>query len=319
MSTVELSIRPHPPAPAQGLLDLQVNGYAGIDFQQDHLRLEDLLSAARALRRDGAAQFVPTLITDQWELMLKRLRHLRQLRSQSPELELAIPGWHIEGPFLSEKPGFHGAHDPACMCDPARKSLEQLRETAGHDAIMLTLAPERKGALEAIALGVRHGWRICLGHTDASAACLGEAVAAGASLFTHLGNGCPQLLDRHDNILWRVLDTPGLSVSLIPDGHHVSPALFRLIHRLLPAERIIYVTDTMAAGGAPPGRYTVGRLTVEVGEDQIARQPGRTNFAGSALRPMEGVKRAARMLGLKEEEVRRHFTQAPAKWFFDRE
>lgn len=317
MSTEYFSPTGNVQVPGGGLLDLQVNGYAGVDFQRDHLSLADLLAATRALRQDGAERFVPTLITDRWDLMIERLRHLRSLRAQSPELKAAIAGWHLEGPFLSESPGYHGAHEPAWMCDPTPQALEQLREAVGEDRVLLTLAPERPGALQAIALGASYGWKMCLGHTDASAACLREAIGAGASLFTHLGNGCPQLLDRHDNILWRVLDLPNLPVSLIPDGYHVSPVLFRLIHRLLPAGRIIYVSDTMAAGGAPPGRYTVGRLEVEVGADQIARQPGKSNFAGSALRPVEGVQRAAQMLRVNEEEVRRHFDAVPKQWLQD--
>jgi len=103
-------------------------------------------------------------------------------------------------------------------------------------------------------------------------------------------------LDRHDNILWRALDTPGLTVGLIPDQIHVSPALFRLVHRALGDDKIYYTTDAMAAAGAPPGRYTIGVLEVEVGADQIVRQPGKTNYAGSALTPIDGVRRAASML-----------------------
>jgi N-acetylglucosamine-6-phosphate deacetylase len=227
-------------------------------------------------------------------------------------LQQALAGWHIEGPFLSEKPGFHGAHNPALMLDPTPAHIQELRDIAGDDPLLLTLAPERDGALEAIALAVSLGIRVALGHTDAPAERLRAAVAAGAKGFTHLGNGCPRELDRHDNILWRVLETPGLTVSLIPDGHHVSPALFRLLHRTLDPASILYTTDAMAAAGAKPGRYTLGGLTVEVGDDQIVRQPGRPNFAGSALRPIEGVFRAARMLNCPWQEAWRRFAEVPA-------
>jgi N-acetylglucosamine-6-phosphate deacetylase len=111
-----------------------------------------------------------------------------------------------------------------------------------------------------------------------------------------------------------VLETPGLTVSLIPDGHHVSPALFRLLHRELDPRSVIYTTDAMAAAGAKPGRFTLGSLVVEVGEDEIVRQPGRPNFAGSALRPVQGVFRAARMLGCPWQEAWRRFSEVPASF-----
>ena len=131
---------------------------------------------------------------------------------------------------------------------------------------------------------------------NAPAGILRDAVAAGATGFTHLGNGCPQQLDRHDNIVWRVLDTPGLVVGLIADGIHVSPPLFRLLHRVLPADRIYHTTDAMAATGSPPGEFTLGRLRLHVGADGVVRQPGRPNFAGSSAQPGQLATRASAML-----------------------
>lgn len=299
------------------LVDPQVNGFAGVDFQAETLEAADLERAATALARHGCARFWLTLITDAWERLLAKLTRLRALRAASPGLRAAIAGWHVEGPFLSDRPGFHGAHDPGLMLDPTPERLRELREAAGPDRVLLTLAPERRGALAAIAEAVRLGMKVSLGHTDAPAECLRDAVAAGATGFTHLGNACPQLLDRHDNILWRVLDTPGLTVSLIADGRHVSPPLFRLVHRVLPSERIIYTTDAMAAAGAPPGRYTLGRLELEVGPDRVVRQPGGTHFAGSAATPIEAVLRAAAMLGVSWREAWERMSKATARWLGD--
>ena len=297
---------------APSLCDLQINGYAGVDFQQDDLTIDDLLRAARGLRAAGCAKFLLTLVTDDWSRLMARLRHLRSLRAESAELQAAIIGWHVEGPFLSAEPGFHGAHDPALMLDPRPEHIRELRSLTGDDPLLLTVAPERAGALATIELAASLGITVSLGHTDASAEILARAVRAGATMFTHLGNACPQELNRHDNILWRVFDTPGLTVSLIPDRMHVSPALFRLQHRVL-GNSIYYTTDAMAAAGAPPGRYTIGKLTVEVGADQIVRQPGKTNFAGSALHPVEGVFRAAEMLRCSWQETWSRLSETPAK------
>ncbi len=300
---------------APPLLDLQINGYAGVDFQRDDLTLDKLLHAARALRRDGCVRFFFTLITDEWPRLMTRLERARQLRAQSPELRAAIVGWHIEGPFLSGQPGFCGAHQPALMCDPTAQHLHTLRAVTGHDPVLITLAPERAGALDAIRLARQLRMTVSLGHTDAPAATLHAAVAAGATGFTHLANGCPRELDRHDNILWRVADEPALGASFIPDGLHVSPAPFRALHRLLGSERLIYyTTDAMSAGGAGPGRYTLGNIELEVGPDQVVRQPGQTNFSGSALRPIDGVFRAAEMLRVPWPECWQRFSETPAQF-----
>lgn len=299
---------------APALVDLQVNGYGGIDFQQDNLTVSELLSAARALRDAGCTRWLLTFITDDWRKLLARLRHLKQLRDASLELRHAIAGWHVEGPFLSAEPGFCGAHDPSLMRDPSVDDIRELRDATGTDPLLITLAPERNGAIEAIALATTLGIKVSLGHTNASSHVLSEAISRGAGGFTHLGNGCPRELDRHDNILWRVLDQSDLMVSIIPDGIHVSPALFRLIHRLKASDAIFYTADAMSAAGAGPGLYRIGRLEVEVGTDQIVRQPGKTNFAGSALRPVDGVWRAASMLGVPWQETWRRFSETPAQF-----
>jgi len=299
---------------APALVDLQVNGFGGIDFQQDNTPLGDLVTASRRLRAAGCARYLLTLITDEWPRLMDRLRHLRELRLRSAELRHAIAGWHIEGPFLSAEPGFCGAHDPALMINPAPELIRELREATGDDLVLLTIAPEKANALAAIEQSVSLGMQVSLGHTNAPADLLAEAVRHGASGFTHLGNGCPRELDRHDNILWRVFETRGLRVSLIPDTTHVSPALFRLAHRALEADSIYYISDAMAAAGMKPGRYPLGRLELEVGADQIVRLPGKPNFAGSALRPIDGVFRAAKMLGCSWREVWPRFSEVPAKW-----
>jgi len=298
------------------LVDLQVNGFAGVDFQQDNLTVEKLLIAVRGLRAAGCGRFLLTLITDDWARLLARLRHLRSVRSTCAELRHAIAGWHVEGPFLSAEPGFRGAHDPRWMRDPTPEDIRELRQCTETDPVLLTLAPERDGALDAIRLASSLGIRVSLGHTNASLEILQRAVAAGAVAFTHLGNGCPRELDRHDNILLRVFDllrTPGagLRVSLISDGIHVSPALFRLAHREL-GDSIFLVSDAMAAAGAPPGRYPLGGLELEVGADRVVRFPGSSNFVGSALRPDEGVLRAAQMLGCDWRKVWKQFSEIPA-------
>jgi len=295
------------------LIDVQVNGYAGVDFQQDNLTEADLLKAVRGLQTDGCGQILLTLITDEWSRLLARLKHIRALRNANAELQAGIVGWHIEGPFLSPEPGFKGAHNAAVMCDATVKHIDELLAVTEGDPVLLTVASERAGSIEAIRYAASKGIKISLGHTNASAESIAATTQAGAVGFTHLGNGCPRTLDRHDNIVWRVLDQQALTVGIIPDRIHVSPEPFRLFYRTLGAEKIYYTTDAMAAAGAPPGRYRIGAVEVEVGADQVVRLPGQQNFAGSALKPIEGVQRTAEMLGEAWPTVWPCFSTVPAR------
>ncbi len=299
---------------APSILDLQVNGYGGIDFQQSNLTESDLLSACHALRRDGCACFFLTLITAPWNDLLENLRHLKAIRDSNPFLRSCIKGWHIEGPFLSEEPGYCGAHDTDCMEDPSPDKMMSLKKTIGEDRALLTLAPERPGSLDTIKKAVELGIRISLGHTNANASTLKKALETGAAGFTHLGNACPQQLDRHDNLVFRVLDSGPWMTGIIPDGIHVSPALFRIFHRVIPSQQIYYTTDAMSAAGAVPGRYKIKDIELEVGADQIVRQPGKSNFAGSALKPGEGITRAANMLNTNWRNIWKHFSEIPSLW-----
>jgi N-acetylglucosamine-6-phosphate deacetylase len=297
---------------APPLIDLQVNGFAGVDFQAGGVSLPELEKAVNALYGAGCARFFLTLISDEWPRLILRLRRLRELRKKSPLLTAAIAGWHIEGPFLSAEPGFCGAHPPEVMCDPTADHLKELRQAGGDETIMITLAPERLDAIAMISMARELGMIVSLGHTNAPRKRLLQAQKAGATAFTHLGNGCPRELDRADNVLWRVFETPGLKVSLIPDSIHVSAPLFRLIHKTLPEDSIFYVSDAMAAAAAGPGRYRIGRLELEVGDDEVVRLPGSGNYAGSALQPIDGIFRAAEMLRCNWREVWPRFSHTPA-------
>jgi N-acetylglucosamine-6-phosphate deacetylase len=298
---------------APGLIDLQVNGFLGIDFQSDVIDREQLECAVNGLHQAGCSRFMLTLVTEEWPRLIKRLTTLRQIRATSPLLNHAVIGWHVEGPFLSSKPGFYGAHDPGRLADPTPAHISQLRAATGNDRVILTLAPERAGAIEAVKLAVSMGIKVFLGHTDASAETLAEAIRAGATAFTHLGNGCPPLWDRHDNITWRVLDQPDLVVTIIPDRIHVAPPLFRIIHRVKQARSIVYISDAMAAAGMPPGRYRLREIETDVGADGVVRMPGTSQYAGSSLCPIAGVLRATQMLGCSWQSAWANYSLRPAE------
>lgn len=298
---------------APALVDLQINGYGGVDLQRDEVTEESLLRMVGTLRRDGCSRILLTLITREWGPLIQNVERYRKLIEANPILRQAIPGWHIEGPFLSDQPGFSGAHNPKYMRDATPSDIQELRRATGNDPVILTVAPERANSMAAIAEAVRLGFVVSLGHTNASEAELQASEKAGARGFTHLGNGCPQLLDRHHNVFWNVLNSEFLTAGIIPDSIHVSPELFRIFHRALPRERIYWTTDAISAAGAPPGKFTIGEVDLVVGEDLVVRNPATNSFAGSALTPIEGIRRGARMLNQNWRDVWDLFSVQPAR------
>lgn len=286
------------------LFDLQVNGFAGVDFQRPDLTAAELRRAVDALRSHGILRILFTLITDETDALCSKLERVEAMAAKDPIVRETIAGYHLEGPWLSAETGYCGAHPPAKMCDPAEADLERLIGSAQGNVKLITLAPERSGSTEVIAAARRRGVVVSLGHTCASEAEIDLAIRAGATLCTHLGNGVPAVLPRHDNVVQRLLARDELTACFIPDGLHLPPFVLRNFFRAKPAGRALLTSDCMAAAGAAPGRYTVGPITVDVGADGVVREPGKPNFAGSSLLLGKGVDNAARWLGVTPEEAR---------------
>ena len=297
------------------LFDFQVNGFGGVDFQAPSVSLAEMEHAVAVMRRHGLAAIYLTLITDDIEAHCRRLENFERLRAASPAIAQMIAGYHIEGPWLSPEPGFRGAHPPGPMHAPSLAEFTRLQDAARGRVRLITLAPEWPGSAECIAAIVRAGVHISLGHTNASSAQIDGAVRAGARFVTHLGNGTPPELPRHDNVIQRLLARDDLIACLIPDGVHLPDFVLRNFFRAKPAGKVLFTTDAMAGAGAGPGRYRVGRLEIDVGPDGIARQPGGSGFAGSTLTPDEGVRRCAAYLGLSLDESARLWSNAAAEAF----
>ena len=185
--------------------DLQVNGYAGIDFNQDGLTGEDLHAVCARLASDGVTGILATIITERLDKMERRLRDLCALREQDPLARRMIAGFHIEGPFLNETPGYRGAHPPDAIRPADMGAMDRLLDAAGGLARLVTLAPERDAGLRVTRMLAGRGIAVAAGHCDPSLDELRGAIDAGLTLFTHLGNGCPMQMHRHDNIIQRAL------------------------------------------------------------------------------------------------------------------
>jgi N-acetylglucosamine-6-phosphate deacetylase len=182
---------------------------------------------------------------------------------------------------------------------------KRLWAASGENVRLVTLAPELRGSPEFIREIVRRGVRVAVGHSNVGDAALDDAIAAGLSLCTHLGNGVPQLLHRHDNVMQRLLARDELYATFIPDGIHLPWNVLRNFVRAKPKAKVLFTTDCMSAAGAPPGRYRLAGMELEVGKDRVVRQPGQTrSFAGSALTLDEAVTNLETHLGWSRAEAR---------------
>jgi N-acetylglucosamine-6-phosphate deacetylase len=290
-------------------MDLQVNGYAGVDFNADGLTAEQLHLACEALERDGVAGILATIITDTIDAMAGRLSRLVELREKDDLAERLICGLHIEGPFINAEYGYVGAHPQDAVRPAKRDAMRRLLDAAGGLARIVTLAPENDPGFAVTKMLAGQDIIVSAGHSNASLDELRGAIDAGLSMFTHLGNGCPATMPRHDNIIQRVLSLADqLWISFIADGVHVPPFVLANYFKCTRPDRTIVVSDAIAAAGLGPGRYTLGRREVQVGEDLAVRSEDGTHLVGSAVT----MRRAAEVLhddvGLDDKTITKFTT-----------
>ncbi len=297
-----------------GYIDLQVNGYGGVDFNQNDLSAVDMHHACTQLRSDGVAGILATIITDHLDVMADRLRRLVELREADSLARELILGLHIEGPFISPVAGYRGAHLEDAVRSAEVDAMRHLLDAGAGLTKIVTLAPEQDAGCNVTQMLVGQGIVVSAGHTDASLDQLKAAIDAGLSMFTHLGNGCPMQMHRHDNIIQRVLSLAGrLHVSFIADGVHIPFTALRNYLRLARLDRCVIVTDAMAAAGLGPGRHCVGRWQVEVGQDMAAWAPDRSHLIGSAITMPQVVENLTDHVGLTAVEAEYLTASYPAR------
>lgn len=266
-----------------GLVDLQVNGYAGVDFNDAALDAAALDHALEAMLRAGVTACLPTIITATEDELAARLAALDRAAAQSRLAAAMVPGFHLEGPFLNPGDGYAGCHPKAAMAPPDPAMLERLTASLARPILLLTLAPERDGASETMAWARRHGMAVAIGHSAAEEADVARAVGAGATLSTHLGNGLPQTLPKLRNPLMAQLAEDRLAASFIADGIHIPVSALKVLLRAKGPDRAVLVTDATAAAAAPPGLYRFAGMHIEHAADGSVRVPGTATLAGSAL------------------------------------
>ncbi|MGI8689702.1 MAG: N-acetylglucosamine-6-phosphate deacetylase [Thermomicrobiales bacterium] len=298
---------------APGFIDIQVNGYAGLDFNAADVTPETVAGVVRALWRRGVSAICPTVITQSEAAMCRSLSAIAAACDADPRIAHAIPCIHVEGPFISSEDGPRGAHPLVHVRPPSIAEYQRWQEASGGRVGIVTLAPEYPDApvfIRAIAGDVV----VALGHTAADAAQIRAAVDAGARLSTHLGNGAHGRLARHPNYIWEQLADDRLAASLICDGHHLPPAVIKAMVRAKGLERTILVSDAVAVAGLPPGVYDAA-----VGGKVELLPSGRLNLfgtpylAGSASSLPEGIANAIRHADVTLAEAVRFATANPAR------
>ena len=273
---------------SRGLVDLQVNGFAGVDFNSAALTPEAFDKACAAMFATGVTTFLPTLITAAEEDLIGRFRALDAAVAQSRHGNMMVPGYHLEGPFLNPADGYAGCHPPAVMIAPDADLVFRLDAGLSRPILLITIAPELPGSEGFIRTMTKAGKIVAIGHSAADASTVAMAVSAGARMSTHLGNGLPQILPKLDNTLFAQLAQENLSASYIVDGIHLPQPALRAMIRAKGIERSILVTDAVSAAATPPGLYDFAGMAIEHGADGSVRSPGGRTLAGSAI-TMDGA------------------------------
>ncbi len=286
-------------------MDLQVNGFRGVDFSSPELQPDEVLWVTEALHEAGTEAYCATVITSDPEVYRRNLPLIAAAMDRTG-VKGRLLGIHLEGPYLSPEEGARGAHAPGKMRRPSNEEFDRFQEWASGRIALLTLAPELEGAIGLIGhVRRRYSTRIALGHHLASRKILLRATDAGATLVTHLGNGCPNLLPRHDNVLVHQLVNDSLTAGLIADGHHLPEDFLRVAFRCKGPDRIFIVSDSAPIAGLEPGIYeTLGnpvQLTA-TGRIQNLHSP---HLVGSGRCLAQCMSHLRSLRFLSEEELRK--------------
>ena len=300
-----------------GLIDLQVNGFAGHDLNGPTLTVETVHQLALAMLRCGVTTFLPTLITASEAQLTHALGVIAQARREVPLVARMAPYVHVEGPAVAPEDGPRGAHPAAHVRPPSIDEFHRWQAASDGVVGMVTLSPHWPETPEYVAALVAAGVHVALGHTDASTQQIKAAVDAGARLSTHLGNGSHARINRQRNPIWTQLAEDRLCASFIADGHHLGSDALKVMLRAKGLERALIVSDATAIGGMPPGRYnaSIGGPVHLSPEGRLSPNDGTGEYlAGAALPMLAGVATLVRQAGLSLEDALMLATVNPGRW-----
>lgn len=297
---------------APGFIDLQVNGFAGVDYNSPGASHGEIAQSIRAMYHTGVTRFFPTVITGSPENICGALANLAKAKESIPE-GASMEAFHLEGPYISPEDGPRGAHPERWVRPPNLDEFRRFQDSAQGNIRLVTLSPEWPEAPRFIEALVGQGVVISIGHTRATTSEIAAAVGAGASMSTHVGNGAHAVLPRHPNYIWDQLAEDRLAASFIADGIHLPQSFFKSALRAKGIERSILVTDAVMPAGCEPGNYQLGEVDVELHSDGSVRLAGGTRLAGSALRMDRAIENAMKLGGLNLRDAITLATRNPAR------
>ncbi len=300
---------------AAGFIDIQVNGFAGVDFNHPNFSGDDLVGVCRNLLTTGVTRFCPTLITADYKRIARNIKEIRQACKRHPLVRLMVLGIHLEGPYIDPEDGPSGAHPRAHGGRPDWDEFERLLLLVNGLVRMVPVAPEVPGGLAFIQKASQSGLVVGIGHCKPGPETVDQAVRAGAVISTHLGNGTHQMLDRHQNYLQKQLAHDGLMASIICDGPHLPDYFVKNVVRAKGKSRVILISDATAASHAPAGRYSLGDLEVEAGADGALRLAGTPYLTGSTLTMERAIGNCAAFAGITLASAINMATVNPAGLF----
>ncbi|HTY37785.1 MAG TPA: N-acetylglucosamine-6-phosphate deacetylase [Bacteroidota bacterium] len=286
-----------------GFVDLQVNGYFGVDFSDPAATVEQILEAAELLVTQGTVGFLATIITGPRESMEMCAKNIAEAIDRQGRRG-PILGIHLEGPFISPDYGYHGMHDPQYVCPPDAQWFERLQKISRNNIRIVTLAPEYEGACEFVS-AVGPSVTVSAGHTHCSFSQARRAVRSGLRMATHIGNGCRQEIDRHDNPIVNLLGCGEIAVSFIPDGFHLPEAFLRMLLLSRPINQLIAISDSSQYAGMAAGTYTMSSgLKVVLSENgRLATVSDANVLAGSSSTMLRCMNHLASLGVLTAEEL----------------
>lgn len=299
---------------APGFIDNQVNGFAGVSFTfgGGELTAAGVKKAAGELWKTGVTTFIPTLTTNSNELLTKNFSVLAGV-IDDPDLLASIPGFHLEGPFISPVDGYRGAHPLSFVRKPDWNEFLELNKAAKNRIIQVTIAPETEGAMDFISRCRDAGIIVGLGHHNADAKTIAEAVNRGAAIATHLGNGCANMINRHNNPLWPQLSNDKLMISIIGDGFHLNPEEIRVFFKAKGPDKTIITSDVTSYAALPPGKFVnVEGDTLELTPEGMVKYPSQNVLAGSASPLKKGIFNVMKVTGCSLKDAVRMVTENPA-------
>lgn len=300
---------------APGFIDIQVNGFAGVDFNHANFSGDDLVGVCRNLLTTGVTRFCPTLITADHQQLARNIKEIRRACEKHPLVRKMVLGIHLEGPYINPEDGPRGAHPSAHVTRPDWGEFERLLLQADGRVKMVTVAPEIPGGLAFIQKASQSGLVVGIGHCDPEPDIIDQAVGAGARISTHLGNGTHQMLDRHQNYLQKQLALDGLKASIICDGTHLPDYFVKNVVRAKGKSRVILITDATAASHAPAGRYSLGDLEIKADDDGVLRLADTPYLTGSTLTMDRAITNCAAFSGITLASAIKMATENPAGLF----